>query len=131
MAKEETADDGSGLGDVQITIVVVPGRVRVTLGKLRAGGRVGAGLASVGLVAAIAAGAITAVSSTSRAAGQPLKSRALAAQNGLGSSCAHRPVFSPDGASARVKLKRVSPCGTDGREVTLIMRRVRGVWVVP
>ncbi len=131
MAKEETAHDASGLGEVQITIVVVPGRVRATLGKLREDARVGAGLASVGVLAAIAAGAIIAVSSSGRRAGQPLKSGALATQNGLGSSCAHRTVFSPDGASARVKLNRASPCGMDGREVTLIMRRVRGVWVVP
>ena len=44
MAKEETPDDRSGLEEVQITVVVVPGRIRATLTRLLARARVRAGL---------------------------------------------------------------------------------------
>jgi hypothetical protein len=127
MAKEETSDDGSGLGEVQITVVVVPGRVQSTLAKLRVGARVRAGLASVGVLAAITAGAIIVVSSSSGHASRAPDSDAMSTQLRLGSNCSRLRVGSPDGTYARVELDRAGPCGTFGSHATLILRRLHGV----
>jgi hypothetical protein len=129
MAKEETPDDGSGLGEVQITVVVVRGRVRATLTKFLAGKRVRAGLVAGGLIAAVAAGAIIALSSSSRHASPPLGSDALATQFGLRSNCSRRTVVLPDGAYARIDLDHAGPCGTFGNQVTLVLHRLHGVWM--
>jgi hypothetical protein len=129
MAKEEAPDDGSGLGEVQITIDVVPGRVRAALSKFLGGARVRVGLVCGGLIAAGAAGAIIAVSSSSGRVGRPLASDALATQFGLRSNCAHLAVVSPDGAYARIDLDRAGPCGMFGDQVTLILHRSHSVWV--
>jgi hypothetical protein len=129
MATKETPDDGLWLGEVQITVVVVPGRVRAKLTKLLAGARLRAGLACIGLTAAVAAGAIIAVSSSSGRAGRPPDSDALATQFGLRSNCARLTVASPDGAYARIDLDRAGPCGMFGNQVTLILHRLHGVWV--
>ncbi len=129
MAKEETPDDGSGLGEVEITIVVVPGRVRATLSKFLAGARVGAALVSVGLIAALAAGATIAVSSSSGRAGRPPDSDALATHFRLRLSCARLTVTSSDGAYTRIDLAHAGPCATPRNEVTLIVHRRHGVWL--
>jgi hypothetical protein len=129
MAENETSDDGSGLGEVHITVVAVPGRVQSTLVKLRAGARVRAGLASVAVVAAVTAGAVIAVSSSSGHASRPLDSDAMATQLGLGSNCSRLRVGSPDGTPARVELDRAGPCGTFGSHATLILRRLHGMWL--
>jgi hypothetical protein len=129
MAKEEIPDEGSGLGEVQITIVVVPGRVRATLTKFLAGARVRAGLVSGGVIVAVAAVVIIAVSSSSGRAGRPLGPDALATQFGLRLNCSRRTVVSPDGAYARIDLDHAGPCGTFGNQVTLVLHRLHGVWV--
>lgn len=129
MAKEETPDDGSGLREVRITIVVEPGRVRTTLTKLLARARVRAGLVSGGVIAAVAAGAIMAVSFSSGHAGRPLGSDALATQFGQRLNCSRLEVLSPDGVYARIDLDHAGPCGTFGNQLTLILHRVDGVWV--
>jgi hypothetical protein len=77
MAKRETPDHESGLGDIDITVVVVPGRLQVILAKLRPSARVRVGLASVAVLAAVAAGAIIAVSSSSGGASRPLETDAM------------------------------------------------------
>lgn len=137
MAKEEIPDEGPGFADVQITIIVVPGRVRATVTKLLAGARGRAGLAFVGLIAAIAAGVIIAVSSSTGHGGQSLgtysprlaDSGAVLARFGLRLNCARITVVSPDGAYARVDLEHDAPCGTYGDDGTLILHRVHDVWV--
>jgi hypothetical protein len=131
MAKEETLDDGSGLEEVQVTIVVVPGRVRATLAKLVASARVRAGLVCVAVIAAVVAGAIIAALSLASGgrAGRPLGSGALARQFGLRLNCSRRTVVSADGAYARIDLDHAGPCGTFGNQVTLVLHRLHGVWV--
>lgn len=129
MEKEETLDDGSRLREVEITIVVVPGRLRATLTKLLASARVCTGLVSAVLIAAIAAVAIIAVSSSTGAASLRHESHALASQFGLPLPCARRTVVSSDGAYARIDLDHGAPCGTFGNHVTLILHRRHGVWV--
>lgn len=129
MAKKETPDDGSGLGEVQITIVVVPGRIRAALTKFLGSTRVRAGLVAGGLIVAVAAGAIIAFSPNSGRAGRPLASEALATQFGLRLNCSRRTVVSPDGAYARIDLDHAGPCGTFGNQVTLVLHRLHGVWV--
>jgi hypothetical protein len=129
MAKEEIPEDGSGLGEVQITVVVVPGRIRAALTNFRGGARVRAGLVFGGLIVAVAAGAVIAISSSGGRAGRPPGSEALATQFGLRSNCARVVVVSPDGAYARIDLDRAGPCGTFGNQVALILRRLHGVWV--
>ena len=69
MAKEEPPRDLSGLGEVQLTVVVVPGRVRATLAKLLASARVRAGLVSGGALAVVVASAIIAASLSSGPSG--------------------------------------------------------------
>jgi hypothetical protein len=128
MEKEETPDEGSGLR-VQITLVVVPGRVRAAFTSLLAGARVRAELVSGGLIAAIAAGAGIAVASSSGLTGRPHDPNALASQFGLRSNCTRRTVVSPDGAYARIDLDHAGPCGTFGNQVTLILHRRHGLWV--
>jgi hypothetical protein len=128
MAKEETPDVGLGLGEVHITIVVDPGRVRATLTKFLAGAR-RAAIACVGLIGAVAAGAIIAVSSSSGRAGRPRDSDALATQFGLRLNCARLTGVSPEGAYARVDLDRAGPCGMFGNQTTLIVHRPHGVWL--
>lgn len=136
MAKKGTPEDGSGPEEVHVTMVVEPGRVRATLTKLRAGALVRVGLASMGLVAAVVAGAIVVASSSTehqpRSSGSyspwPTDDR-LATQFGLRLNCARLTVFSPDGAYARIDLDRAGPCGTFGDQVTLILHRVNGTWV--
>jgi hypothetical protein len=135
MAKDQSPDDGSGLGEVHITVVVVPGRVRATLTGLLAGARVRAGLVSAGLVAAVVAGTIL-VASTGRDPRSsvtyspwPTDSNRLATQFGLRLNCARITVFSPDGAYARIDLDHTGPCATFGNRVTLILHRVHGIWM--
>ena len=129
MAKEETPDVGLGLGEVHNTIVVEPGRVRATLTKFLAGARVRAAIACVGLIGAVAAGAIIAVSSSSGRAGRPRDSDALATQFGLRLNCARLTGVSPDRAYARIDLDRAGPCGMFGNQTTLIVHRPHGVWL--
>jgi hypothetical protein len=125
MAKEKTDDPGSGAEEVQVTVDVVPGRVRVTLRKLLAERRVRVGLASAGLIAALAIAAIV-VSSSGR--GRAPEPGALARQFGLRTDCTRRTVTSPDGAYARIDLDRFGSCGTFGYQVTLVLHRVHGAW---
>ncbi|MBV8941275.1 MAG: hypothetical protein JO240_06060 [Solirubrobacterales bacterium] len=129
MAEEETPDDECRLGDVQITIVVVPGWIRARLTKFTAGARVRAGLASFGLIAAVAAGAVIAVSSSTGRAGRRVESGTLATRFAPRSNCARLTVVSTDGAYARIDLDRAGPCGTFGNQATLILHRLHGVWL--
>lgn len=136
MAKDGAPDDGSGPRDVQITIVVVPGRVRATLTRLLAGVRVRAALATVGLVAAVATGTTIAVLLGAGSVGRrvnndsPLaNSGAAVARFGLRLNCPRVTVVSPDGAYARIDFEPTASCGTFGNHVTLILHRVQGAWV--
>jgi hypothetical protein len=129
MAKQDISNDGSELQEVQITIVVVPGRVRTTLATFLARARVRAGLVFGGLLVAVAAAAIIAVASSSERASRPPGSDALATQFGLRLNCSRLTVVSPDGAYARIDLDHAGPCGTFGNQVTLILHRYHGVWV--
>lgn len=128
MATAKTPDDESALGEVEIAIVVVPGRVRTTITRFLASQQIRAGLVSVAVIVALAAGAIVAVSSSS---GPRVRSHpnALATQFGVRSDCSRLTVVSPDGAYARIDLDRSGPCGTFGSQVTLILHRLHGVWV--
>lgn len=93
MATEETPGERSGPGEVHITVVVVPGRLQAMLTKLRAGARVRTGLASVGVLAAVAASAIIGLSSSSGHATRPRDSNAMATQlrsGGQATSIMHR-----------------------------------------
>ena len=129
MAEEEIPDHESGLGEVQITVVVVPGRLRVTLAKFLGVGRVRAGFVFGGLLlAGAAAAAIIAVSLSSGRAGQPLGPDVLAGQFAPRLNCSRRTVISPDGAYARVDLDHAGPCGTFGNQVTLVLHRSQGAW---
>jgi hypothetical protein len=137
MATDETPDDESGFGETQITVVVVPGRVRATFTKLRAGAPGRAVLASVALIAAAAAGTIIAVSSSAGRAGRPLRtyaprladSDAVASRFGVRVNCPRLTVVSPGGAYARVDFQDTAPCGVFGNHITLILHRVHDVWV--
>ena len=129
MGKDEIPDDGSGPGEVQITIVVVPGRARSTLTKLRVGARVRTGLVSGGVIAAVAAGAVIAVSAGGGRASRPPAPDALATQFGHRSNCARVTVTSSAGVYARVDLDRAGPCGTFANQGTLILHRLHGAWV--
>jgi hypothetical protein len=129
MAKEQTYDDGVGVAEVQIEIVVEPGPIRATLTKLLASARVRAWLVSGGVIAAVAAGAIVAVWSSSGRTGRALDSGALATQFGLRSDCARRLVALPAGAYARIDIDHSGPCGAFGYQVTLVLHRIDGVWV--
>lgn len=125
----ESPDDGSELGEVQITIVVVPGRVRATLNRLAGRARGRAGIVCGGLIVAVAAGAVIAFSSSGGRASRSLDSAALATQFGPRMNCARLTVVSPDGAYARIDLDRAGPCGMFGDQETLILHRVRGAWM--
>lgn len=137
MAKKGTPEDGSGPEEVRVTIVVEQGRVRAMLTKLLAGAPVRAGLASVGLIVAVVAGAIIVASSggegeaRSPGAHSPLQtaSGVLTKQFGLRLNCARLTVILPDGAYARIDLDHSGPCGTFGNQVTLILHRSHGMWV--
>ena len=136
MAKGETPDDGFGLGAVDVTVVVVQGRVQVALTKALGGRRRRAALASVGLIAALAAGAIIAVSSgsgrASPSAATPSprlrESDAIVTRFGLRLTCPRLTLVSPDGAYARVDFEHTTPCGMYGNHITAILHRVHGVW---
>jgi hypothetical protein len=129
MAKEETPDVGLGLGEVHVTIVAEPGRVRATLTKFLAGAGVRAAIAFVGLSGAAAAGAIVAVSSSSGRAGRPRDYDALATQFRLRLNCARLTGASPEDAYARIDLDRAGPCGMFGNRTKLIVHRPHGVWL--
>jgi hypothetical protein len=128
MAEEEIPDHESGLGEVQITVVVVPGRLRATLAKFLGVGRVRAGFVFGGLVLAAAVAAVIAVSLSSGRAGRPLGPDALARQFAPRLSCSRRTVTSPDGAYARVDFDHAGPCRTIGNQVTLVLHRSQGAW---
>lgn len=129
MAKEETPDDRSGLEEVQITVVVVPGRIRATLTRFLPRARVRAGLVFGALAAVVTAVAIIVVSSSGGHASRPLDSDALTTEFGLRSNCARLTIVSPDGAYTRIDLDHSGPCGTFGNQVTLVLHRLHGVWV--
>jgi hypothetical protein len=129
MAKEETPDDRSGLDEVQITVVVVPGRIRAALTRFLARARVRRGLVLIALTAVVTAVAIIVVLSSGGRASRPLDSDALTTQFGLRSNCARLTIVSPDGAYTRIDLDHSGPCGTFGNQVTLVLHRVQGVWV--
>ena len=129
MAKDEASDDQSGLRDVEITIVVVPGRIRAMLATLLANPRIRAVLLSGGLIAAVVAAAIIVLGSGNGRAGRSLRSDALAMQFGLRFNCTHRTVVTSDGAYARFDLDHAGPCGLFGNQVTVVFHRVHGVWV--
>jgi hypothetical protein len=136
MAKEEAPDDRSRPSDVQITMVVRPGRVQATPTKLLAGAPVRAGLAAVAAIAAVAAGTIIAVSSGTGRLGRPLgtysrlaDSGPVARRFGLRLNCARLTAVSPDGAYARVDFEHAAPCGMYGNHVTLVLHRVHHAWV--
>ena len=129
MAEEEIPDHESELGEVQITVVVVPGRLRATLARLFGVRRVRAGFVCGGLVLTAAAMAgIIAVSLSSGRAGRALGPDALARQFAPRSNCSRRTVISPNGAYARVDLDHAGPCGTFGNQVTLVLHRSQGAW---
>jgi hypothetical protein len=129
MTTDENPEDGSEVGDVQITVFVVPGRVRATLGKFLVRKRACGALVGAGLIAAIAVGTTIALLSSGGKARQPVGSDALATQFGLRLNCSHRTVPSPDGAYARIDLDHAAPCATFGNQVTLVLHRLHGVWV--
>jgi hypothetical protein len=135
MAKEQSPDDGSGLGEVHVTIMVVPGRVRATLTRLLPRARVRAGLVSAGLVAAVVAGAILVAGTGGEPRSSvtyspwPTDSNRLATQFGLRLNCARFTVFSPDGAYARIDFDHAGPCARLGNHVMLILHRVHGMWM--
>jgi hypothetical protein len=137
MAKEEAPDERSGPVDVQVTIIVLPGRGRAALTKLLTGARLRAGLACVALIAAVAAGTIIAVSSGTGHLGRPLGyyspplagSEAVVRRFGLRLNCARLTATSPNGAYARVDFEHAAPCGMYGNHVTLILHRVHDAWV--
>jgi hypothetical protein len=137
MAKMGTPEDESGPKEVRVTVEVEHGRVRAALTKLVAGAPVRAGLACLGLTAAVVAGTIiVASSSTGREPRSPdtyspwpTDSDRLSTQFGLRLNCARLTVISPDGAYARIDLDHAGPCGTFGNQVTLILHRVGGTWV--
>jgi len=137
MAKKGTPDDRSGPEEVRVTIVVEPGRVRAMLRKLLAGARVRAGLASVGIVAAVVAGTIIAASSSTgrgrRSPGTSLSrlrdSDAVLTEFGIRVNCPRLRLVSPHGAYARVDFEPTASCGSYGNHVTLILHHVHGVWV--
>lgn len=128
MAEEEIPDHESGLGEVQITVVVVHGRLRATLAKFLGVGRVGAGFVFGALVLGTAVAVIVAMSLSSGRAGRPLGPDALARQFAPRSNCSRRTVISPDGAYARVDLDHAGPCGTFGNQVTLVLHRSQRAW---
>src|SRR5437868_2062009 len=96
MAKMGTLEDESGPEEVRVTVEVEHGRVRAMLSKLVTGAPVRAGLASVGLIAAVVAGTIIVASSSTgrepRSSGTyspwPTDSDRLATQFGLRLNCA-------------------------------------------
>jgi hypothetical protein len=136
MADRETRDDACEPRDVYITMVVEPGRMRAALARLGAGQRARAGLASVGLTAAVVSAVIIALSS-SGGGGRSLaaiqspaaNSRVMATRFGIRVSCPRLTIVSPDRAYGRVDFGLVPPCGTSGNHVTLIVHRVHDAWV--
>lgn len=139
MAKETTSCD-LGLGEVHVTIEVVPQPVHSRLTKLFAGRRVRALVAVAGLAAGVAVGLIIVDSSDgglSRGSGrspkipfrQPVNAEGIATRFGVLSHCVRQAIVSRDGTFARVDFDRATACGTAGNHVTLILRRVRGAWV--
>lgn len=137
MTEKGSFEDGSGPEEVRVTIVVEPGRVRAVLTKLRARARVGAGLAVVGVIAAVVAGTIIVASSSTgrerRSPGTysppPTDSNAVLTRFGVRLNCPRFTLVSPDGTYARVDFEPTAPCGSYGNHVTLILHRIHGVWV--
>ncbi|MGN6169047.1 MAG: hypothetical protein ACTHQQ_12890, partial [Solirubrobacteraceae bacterium] len=105
MGIKGTPKDGSGPEEVRVTIVVEQGRVRAMFTKLPTGARVRAGLAALGLIAALVAGLVIVASLGGGGAPSPgshslrlADSNALATQFGLRLNCARLTVVVPDGA---------------------------------
>jgi hypothetical protein len=129
MADAQTPHGQSGLGEVEITVVVVPGRFRATLSRLPAGARIRTGLAAVALIAAVSVGAILALSSSSAPPERRLDPGALASQLGLRLDCGQLTILSPGGGSVHVTLDHARPCGPVANQVIVITPRVHGVWL--
>ena len=128
MATTEPPDDRSGRQEVQITVDVVPGRFQAALSRLSPRARFRAGLAAMAVIAAVSAGAIIAVASSSGPTERRLDPRALASRLGLRLHCGQLTILSPGGA-AHVALDPGRPCGRVDNQVILITPRAHGVWL--
>ena len=139
MAKETTPGE-FGLGEVQVTIEVVPRPVHRGRTNLFAGRSVRALVTVAGLAGAVAIGALI-VDSSGRglvpgpgrspeiASRQPVTTAGTGTRFGIHSHCLRQAIVSRDGTFARVDFDRATACGTAGNHVTLILRRVGGAWV--
>lgn len=139
MARKTTSAE-FGLGEVHVTIEVVPQPVLGRRAKLFAGRWVRALVAVAGLAGGVAAGMLLVDSSGSdlgRGAGrsleiasrQPVNAAGIVTRFGVHSHCVRQAIVSGDGTFARVDFDRSTACGTAGNHVTLILRRVGGAWV--
>jgi hypothetical protein len=138
MARGETDDGRSGLGEVHVTILVTRQPRPRWLRSLLAGTRVRVGLALVGLLAAGMAGTLIVASQhpgPSQAAGRspqiqsPQLAAAVTTRFGIEFHCLRLTVVSPDRTYARVDFDPAMPCGTYGNYVTIILHRVHGAWL--
>jgi hypothetical protein len=141
----ERPDDSfiaSGLSDVEITIEVEPGRGRTRLAQALTRSRSRLALVLVGVSSAGVAGVILSGGSgtiphpTRVVLAAPTVEATPSADQigtirpfGIRAHCVRRTIVSPNGEYARVDFERATTCGTAGNHVTLILHRVRGVWV--
>jgi hypothetical protein len=144
MATERPDDPfkASGLSDVEITIEVATRPGRSPLLSALARTRPGLALALAGLAIAVVAALIlsggsgTVTHPTSVVSdGPPIGSNTPTDQIGtirplgIRAHCVRRTIVSRNGMYARVDFERATFCGTAGNHVTLVLHRVRGVWV--
>lgn len=140
MAEHDGPSGGAELGEARVTVVVLPSADRAPLSKLLGGRGVRVALAFAALIAVSAAGAIIVAARgtrTLRAAGRSTgieslqfgDADAVATRFGIRVRCPRLAIVSPDGTYARVDFDHDVPCGTFGNYSTIILRRVRGVWV--
>jgi hypothetical protein len=153
MAKKTTSGE-FGLGEVHVTIEVVPQPGQRGGGKRFAGRWVRALVAVAALAGAVAIDALIVDSSGSGLVPGPLivdssgsrllpgagRSPEIASRRpvtvagtgtrfGIHSHCVRQAIVSPDRTFARVDFDRATACGAAGTHVTLILRRVGGAWV--
>ncbi len=135
--------DSYGSQQVEITVVVVPGRIRTLVARLFARQRVRVALVVAAVLVVLAgAGAVIAVTSSStKPAGPSLGSQGLAVDAhvkgldeavfkrfGIQWECPRVTAVARGGAYVRVDFEHTGPCGVYGNTVALVLHRVRGVW---
>jgi hypothetical protein len=129
MAKTQPPDDHSGRKEIEITVVVVPGRFQAMLSRFSPSRRLRAGLVTMALIGAISAGAIIAVSSSGGTTERRLDPGALASRLGLRLTCGELTILSPGGGSAHIDLHRGRRCEPVANHVIVITPRAHGVWL--